>query len=477
MPSLRLLLPLLLVFAACKPEPEAPPPPNVVIIFADDLGYGDLSCYGQTRYGTPNLDRMAQQGVRFTNFYVPHPVCSASRAALLTGSYANRLGVYGAFMPTAKVGLNPEEVTLAELLKTRGYATAIYGKWHLGHLPPFLPTRQGFDDYFGLPFSNDMWPKHPNQANFQFPELPLIQGEDTLRYITDNQDSLTVWYTQHAVDFIDQHTEQPFFLYLAHSMPHVPLYVSDRFRGKSGAGLYGDVIMEIDWSVGEVLAALERNGLTDNTLVIFTSDNGPWLSYGTHSGVTGGLREGKGTCFEGGVRVPFIAQWPGKIPAGITQPMPAMTIDVFPTVAHWAGVLLPEAPIDGRDIRPLLTGEAEVDYAHSAYAFYYEGNQLQGLLSGDGRWKRYFPHTYRSLEGRKGRSDGLPIPYNYDTEIGDALYDLRHDFSEVTDVAAEQPDIMARLDSLAEGFREELGDALQKRSGRGQRPVGRVEEP
>lgn len=474
MHSLRLLLPLFLLCACAGSPPPSAAPPNIVLIFADDLGYGDLSCYGQTRYETPHLDRMAAAGVRFTQFYVPHPVCSASRAALLTGSYANRLGVYGAFMPTAQVGLNPEEVTLAEVLKTRAYATAAYGKWHLGHLPPFLPQAQGFDEYFGLPFSNDMWPLHPEQAHFQFPELPLMEGGDTLRYLTQDQDSLTVWYTQRAVDFIDRHREQPFFLYLAHSMPHVPLYVSDRFRGQSGAGLYGDVIMEIDWSVGEVLAALERHGLTQRTLVIFTSDNGPWLSYGTHAGVTGPLREGKGTCFEGGVRVPFIAQWPGTIPAGITQPLPAATIDLLPTLARWAGAPLPEAPIDGRDIRPLLLGTPGAASPHAAYAFYYEHNQLQGLISGDGRWKRYFPHTYRSLEGRPGRDDGLPIPYNFDVAIGDALYDLDQDLGETTDRAAAEPAVMARLDSLAETFRRELGDALHDQAGAGQRPVGRI---
>ena len=447
-------------------------PANIVLIFADDLGYGDLSCYGQEKYKTPHLDKMAEEGIRFTNFYVSQAVCSASRASLLTGCYANRVGVAGAFMPTDSVGLHPQETTLAELVKQRGYATAIYGKWHLGHLPEFLPTRQGFDEYFGIPYSNDMWPKHPNNEHFNFPELPVLEGEKVVRYLPDNQDSLTTWYTQRAVDFIGRNKDQPFFLYLAHSMPHVPLFVSGRFRGKSGAGLYGDVIMEIDWSAGQVMEALEKNGLTENTLVIFTSDNGPWLSYGAHSGVTGPLREGKGTVFEGGVRVPFIAKWPARIPAGAIQSQPAATIDLFPTLARWLQAALPSQPIDGKDIAPLLLAEKGARNPHESYFFYYKQNELEGMLRGDGRWKLYFPHTYRSLEGRQGRDDGLPIPYNYGVKVGLELYDLQEDISETNDVIDTHPVQAKTMKALADSLRMDLGDSLTDKKGKGLRPLG-----
>ena len=300
---------------------RAEPPPNFVIVFADDLGYGDLGCYGARGYRTPNLDRLAAQGTRFTSFYVAQAVCSASRAALLTGCYPNRIGILGALSPSSKTGLNPAELTLAEVLKTRGYATAIFGKWHLGDAPEFLPTRHGFDEYFGLPYSNDMWPLHPEYANLPpdaaprkrgYPDLPLFEGERVaIRPVTAaHQAQLTTWYTERAVDFIGRHRDRPFFLYVPHAMPHVPLFISAKFRGKSRAGLYADVIREIDWSVGEILRALRRHGLEERTLVIFTSDNGPWLLYGNHAGSAGPLREGKATTFEGGVRVPFIARWP-----------------------------------------------------------------------------------------------------------------------------------------------------------------------
>src|SRR5262249_55387775 len=264
-----------------------------VIILADDLGYADLGCYGARGYQTPNLDRMAKEGMRFTDFYVAQGVCSASRTALLTGCYPNRVGILGALGPKATHGISSKEKTVAEALKARGYATAIYGKWHLGHHPKFLPTRHGFDDYFGLPYSNDMGPKHPTA---KFPALPLIAGEKTIATNPD-QTKLTTWYTERAVKFIARNKAKPFFLYVPHAMPHVPLHVSDKFKGKSKRGLYGDVIMEIDWSVGQILAALKKHGLDEKTLVIFASDNGPWLSYGDHAGSAGPLREGKMTTF------------------------------------------------------------------------------------------------------------------------------------------------------------------------------------
>ncbi len=310
-----------------QPASAADRLPNVVLVYADDLGYGDVSAYGATRIRTPHVDRLAAEGVRFTDFYVAQAVCSASRAALLTGAYPNRVGILGALFPTSTNGIAEGETTLAEVLKGRGYATAIYGKWHLGHLPPFLPTRHGFDDYLGLPYSNDMWPSHPERM--KFPPLPLY-SRDAVLTINPDQSQLTGEYGRRAVAFIERHRERPFFVYLAHTMPHVPIFASERFRGRSRQGLYGDVVEEIDDSVGQVLATLRRLGLERDTLVIFASDNGPWLSYGDHAGSAGPLREGKGTAFEGGVRVPFVARWPGRIPAGSVVREPAMTIDVLP---------------------------------------------------------------------------------------------------------------------------------------------------
>ena len=273
---------------------EADRPPNIVIVFTDDQGYADVGCYGAEGFDTPHLDRLAEEGMRLTDFYVVQAVCSASRAGLLTGCYPNRIGILGALGPKARHGIHEDELTIAEALRAEGYATAIYGKWHLGHHPKFLPRQHGFDDYFGLPYSNDMWPRHP--TNRSFPDLPLIAGETTIRTNPD-QRNLTTWYTERAVQFIEQQRDRPFFLYVPHSMPHVPLFVSEKHAGRTSQGLYGDVIAEIDWSVGQIVAALEKHGLTHNTLVIFTSDNGPWLSYGNHGGSAGRLREGKGTSF------------------------------------------------------------------------------------------------------------------------------------------------------------------------------------
>ncbi|MGZ8940387.1 MAG: sulfatase family protein, partial [Limisphaerales bacterium] len=367
--------------------------PNVVLIYADDLGYADIGAFGATNIATPNLNRLAREGRKFTSFYVAQPVCSASRAALLTGCYPNRVGISGALGPKSKVGINKEEMTLAELVKQQRYATAIFGKWHLGHHPEFLPTRHGFDEYYGLPYSNDMWPQHPEAKAGTYPDLPLIGGELTLE-LNPDQTQLTKDYTKRATKFIERNKERPFFLYLAHSMPHVPLYASEDFRGKSRAGLYGDVIEEIDWSVGEVMRALEEHALAENTLVIFTSDNGPWLSYGNHSGTAGELREGKGTVWEGGVRVPCIMRWPGRIPANTACDEPAMTIDLFPTIAALVGAELPEHRIDGKNIWPLIEGARGAKSPQEGYFFYYNANDLLAVRSGE--WKLVVPHEYRT---------------------------------------------------------------------------------
>ena len=267
----------LIIIPVCRPSSASAAQrlPNIVIIFIDDMGYADVGAFG-AKYKTPNIDRMAKEGIRFTDFHVSQPVCSASRASLLTGCYANRIGINGALMPTAKHGISDNEVTMAQMLKTKGYATAIYGKWHLGHHPQFLPTRHGFDEYFGLPYSNDMWPNNPAAKAGAYPPLPLIENEKVVQLMPD-QSQLTKWYTEHAVSFIERNKAKPFFLYVPHTMVHVPLFVSDRFKGSSKMGLYGDVVQELDWSVGEILGSIKKQGLDKDTLVIFTSDNGPWL--------------------------------------------------------------------------------------------------------------------------------------------------------------------------------------------------------
>jgi len=314
--------------------------PNIVIIFTDDQGYADVGVFGAKGFVTPNLDRLASQGRIFRNFHVVQPVCSASRCGLLTGCYPNRLGIHGALGPRSKVGISANEMTLADLVKKRGYSTAIFGKWHLGDSPQFLPLRHGFDEYFGLPYSNDMWPLHPDLVKLPpdaekrkrgYPDLRMFENNKVVipNVNHEDQNQLTTWYTEHAIKFIDAHKAVPFLLYLAHNMPHVPLHVSDKFRGKSERGLYGDVIEEIDWSVGQVMDALKRNGLEENTWVIFTSDNGPWLCYGDHAGSAYPLREGKGTNWEGGTREPCIMRWPGKIQAG-TESMASTFGQSFP---------------------------------------------------------------------------------------------------------------------------------------------------
>jgi arylsulfatase A len=463
-------------------------PPNVVIIFMDDMGYADINPLGASEYETPNLNRMAKQGRLFTDFVASSAVCSASRIALLTGCYHQRVGISGALGPKARIGIHADETTIAEVCKSKGYATAIFGKWHLGHHPRFLPHNHGFDQYYGLPYSNDMWPLHPRSiakrktdpdAPIPWSALPMLHATIADGVTIANRDvqpkdqeKMTREFTERAVDFIKSNAETPFFLYLPHPMVHVPLYAGDEFRGKSGKGIFADVMMEIDWSVGQVLDAIHAIGADENTLVVFTSDNGPWLSYGTHAGSAGRLREGKGTMFEGGYREPTIMRWKGKIPAGSKTDMLCSTIDLLPTVAHLIGAELPEQKIDGKDIRPVMFGAAGPKAPHDSFWCYYSGGQLQAVR--DDRFKLVFPHKYRTLSGRKGGDGGRPADY----EMADAdlsLYDLDNDISETNNVIDQYPDVVAQLEKSAEQARHELGDRLQKRKGTENRLPGKLE--
>lgn len=421
--------------------------PNIVLMFTDDQGYQDVGVYGAQDFETPHLDRMAEDGIRFTDFYVAGASCTPSRAALLTGCYPQRVSLPRVLGPSAKIGIHSEEETLADILKGAGYRCGCFGKWHLGHHPKFLPTRHGFDEYFGLPYSNDMWPKHP--TNRKFPDLPLIEGERIIEYNPD-QTQLTKWYTQRAVRFIERHHKEPFFLYLPHSMPHVPLHVSKAFAGKSAQGLYGDVIMEIDWSMGQIVSTLERLGIERDTLVIFATDNGPWLSYGDHAGSAEPLREGKGTTFDGGQRVPCLMRWPGAIPAGQVCSELITAMDILPTVAKLTGAKLPKKKIDGKDIRPLMTGGFLARSPHKAF-FFYRGNTLEAVRSG--RWKLHLPHSYRHLV--KGGQGGQPGKYSNE-KIGLTLFDLSKDIGEQQDLSAKYPKIVKRLSRLAKAFDQEL---------------------
>lgn len=480
MKHIQFLSILLLLFCSCTNSISADKQannknrkkPNVIIIFTDDQGYQDLGCFGSPDIKTPHLDKMANEGIKLTDFYAAQAVCSASRAGLLTGCYPNRIGIHGAFMPNSKEVLHTDETTIAEMLKANGYHTGIFGKWHLGDNPEFMPTKQGFDTYFGIPYSGDMWPLHPEQGTvFNFGPLPLYENETIIDTLTD-QSSLTTQITERSVEFISKNKDKPFFLYIAHPQPHVPLYVSDKFKGKSSRGLYGDVIMEIDWSVGEVLAALKQYNIDDNTLVIFTSDNGPWLNYGEHSGSALPLREGKGTALEGGQREPCIISFPGKIKPGIPINSPMMAIDILPTVAEITGSKLPDAKIDGKSVWNIWTGETEQS-PHQAYYFYYKINELHGVRYG--KWKLYFPHSYRSLNGREGGKGGLPVNYDYNTIDDIELYDLSMDISETKNVAAQHPEVVAQIEKLANKMRLELGDNLNDQNGKENRPVGRIQ--
>lgn len=464
-------------------EPPPPAKPNVIIIFMDDMGYGDPSCYGGGPYTTPHLDRMAARGMRFTHFYAAQAVCSASRAGLLTGCYPNRIGIHNALNPNAKIALNGEEETIAEILKDQGYKTGMVGKWHLGAKVPFLPLQNGFDEYLGLPYSNDMWPVHydgkpyPDTSKVwraQYPPLPLIEGNETRRIIRnlDDQAELTGIYTDRACEFIRKNKKSPFFLYMAHSMPHVPIAVSKAYRGKSGAGLFGDLMTELDASVGKVLETLKENGLDKNTLVIFTSDNGPWLNYGNHAGNTAGLREGKGSSWEGGQRVPCIMQWPGQIPAGTVCNKVAAAIDVLPTVAAICGAKLPAKKIDGLSILPLLKGDPTAN-PREHFVYYYNVNNLEAVRKG--QYKLVFPHKGRTYRLHVPGYDGFPGSAP-DVDVPAALYDLSIDPGETTDVSKVFPEVVKDIEAIADNYRQTLGDELRKMPGTERRPAGKVQQ-
>jgi len=466
-----LLLPVTLILSLnAALVGQSNPKPNFIIVFTDDQGYGDLGCYGSPNIETPNIDRMACEGIRFTSFYAA-PFCGPSRASLMTGCYAPRVSLAFNHGPEAKTGIHPNEITLAEVLKPQGYASMIIGKWHLGDHPRFLPTRHGFDQFYGLPYSNDMWPYHPRmpitenehprmtaarkraaytgfagegsfyQKGRGFPQpLPLMLGEQVLE-LNPDQSKLTTSYTEKAIEFITGNKDRPFFLYLAHAMPHVPLFVSDKFKGKSRRGLYGDVIEEIDWSVGQIMGTLKAIGLDEKTLVVFTSDNGPWLQYGIDGGSAGPLRDGKGTVFEGGVCVPAIMRWPTRIPAGQRTCEMAANMDLLPTFARLAGAQVPsDRVIDGRDLWPLMSGQPDATSPHEA--FYYYGGSRPGnppdlKAVRDRRWKLHLVSEGSALRGSE-------------------LYDLEGDVSETRNRINDHPDIARRLEATARKFNDKL---------------------
>jgi arylsulfatase len=461
--------------------------PNIVLLFIDDLGYGDVGCFGAKDIKTPHIDRLAAEGTRFTSCYVAQAVCTASRAGLMTGCYPNRIGLFGALNHQSNVGIAESELLLPEICKQAGYATAIFGKWHLGHRPPFLPTRHGFDEFLGLPYSNDNGPLHPVMRDI--PALPWIDGEKTVEADPD-QSQFTRRLTDRAVAFIEKNRDRPFFLYVPHIMPHVPIFASEKFRGRSSRGLYGDVVEELDAGVGEILAALGKHGLAERTLVIFLADNGPFLSYGNHAGSSGKLREGKLTTFEGGVRSPCVMRWPGKVPAGRVCNEMIATIDFVPSVAKLLGVSLTGNKIDGVDIGPLVCGQ--VEHSPRSEFLYYAGDELQAVRSGP--WKLHLAHEYLSPAEPRGK-DGKPANFaNLKPQsmqqsglrgiasrhgylvkkIEQSLFSLESDVGETKDVAAEHPDVVERLLKIAEAAREDLGDSLTKRTGKGVRPSGKL---
>jgi arylsulfatase A-like enzyme len=434
--------------------------PNFIIIFCDDLGYGDLGCFGSKKHRTPNIDRMADEGMRFTSFYVTSGVCTPSRSSLMTGCYPRRVNMHQSgkqewvLFPVASKGLNPNEITIAEVLKSRGYSTACVGKWHLGDQPQFLPTRQGFDYYYGIPYSNDMGSKQ-RKIN---PPLPLMQNEQVIE-APANQNTLTKRYTEQVIKFITANKDKPFFVYLPHTMPHNPVHSSDNFRGKSANDGYGDCVEEIDFSTGRILETLKKLNIDDRTLVIFTSDNGAASRWGGSNLPLSGF---KGSTAEGGMREPAVMRWPGKIPAGKICDELTSTLDLLPTLAQLAGTKAPtDRIIDGKNIWPLMAGKKGVTSPHKAF-YYYKIDQLQAVRSG--KWKLHLPYK---IKRRNQEKDSTNAPLK--------LYDLETDIAEKNNVADQHPDVVRHLIALAEKAQEDLGDVNRK--GTGQRPAGWVVTP
>ena len=456
--------------------------PNVIIINMDDMGYGDTEPYGATGYTTPNFNRLANEGMRFTHFHAAQAVCSPSRAALLTGCYPSRIGMGGgALMPWHKKALNPAEETIASLLKKSGYRTGMLGKWHLGGKPPYLPLHYGFDKFFGLPYSNDMWPVDVEgkpvtdsvDSRMRFPPLPLLDGDRQVGTVAtlEDQAKLTTTLTIKAQEFIEENKRRPFFLYLAHPMPHIPIAVSNKFAGKTEAGLYGDVISELDWSVGEVMKTLEKNNLSEKTLLIVTSDNGPWLTFGNHAGSTGGLREGKGTAWDGGTRVPCFIRWPGKIAPGSICSQLLSNMDLLPTIMAATESPLPANKIDGLNFLPLLTGKSESSPRDVLYVYFNE-NSLKLIRYKN--WELVLPHkgkTYAAPHGKDGTRGPTPI-----VAVPMALYNLTHDPGTIYDVQDQYPEIVARMLKYVEEAREDLGDDLTGRKGKNVRAAAIIKE-
>lgn len=463
---MRLLptLALALMLSGAGPTRPADHPPNLVILFADDLGYGDLSSYGHPTIRTPELDRMAAEGVRFTQFYVAASVCTPSRAGLITGRYPVRSGMVSdrnrVLFPDSDLGLAPEEITIAEVMKERGYATAAIGKWHLGHHAEFLPTRQGFDTYYGIPYSNDMDQVGDVPAAQRFAEpkvgyfnVPLMRDEEIIERPTD-QTTITRRYTEEAIRFMGAHRDEPFFIYLAYSLPHVPLFRSPDFEGVSERGLYGDVVQEIDWSVGRILDALRDQGLDRHTLVVFTSDNGPWLSEGLQGGSAGLLRGGKGMTWEGGMREPAVFWGPGTIREGVTETGFGSTLDLLPTAAALAGAPLPtDRVLDGIDLLPVLRGDQP---APDRPFFYYRGSRLYAVRMGP--WKIHFVTQWAYARDSQPTEHDPPALYNLETDPGESF-----------DVAADHPEVVADLVAIAQAHLEATPPPASRLDARGGR--------
>lgn len=423
---------LAFTIVACQEREPEIPPPNIIHIFADDLGYGDLGCFGATDIKTPNIDRLAAEGIKFTSFYSASHVCSPSRAALMTGRLPQRMGIHGVFFPESYTGMPTSEITIAEILKEKGYATGMVGKWHLGHRREFLPLQQGFDSYFGIPYSNDM------------ESVVYLRGNDVEEFNVD-QHYTTKTYTEEAVNFIEKSKEKPFFLYLAHNMPHVPIYASEAFEGTSDRGLYGDVIQELDWSVGQILEKLEAEGLLENTLVIFSSDNGPWLVMEDHGGSAGPLREGKQFTFEGGMRVPTVAMWKGKIPAGKVYENIASQMDWFPTIATLTEATLPEGLVlDGEDISQVLLADGE---RPTQKYLYFDGGNPQAYRSGNYKIKEPYPgNEDRPWQKQVAAHDTLLIDLANDIGSKNNLYSSNKALAK--QLFMEKDAAYAALDSL-----------------------------